>query len=153
MEIVDLRAQPQHLSLLAKWHQQQWADINPGQTLEQRMEKMQSYLDENLVPSTFVALDKKTVLGSAALVEYDMKIEGCTPWLASVYVHPLFRKQGTGSRLVLHTMAQARAAGIENMYLFTPDRADFYQRLGWNVMSEEPYHGRQVTIMNAELKT
>lgn len=149
--IIDLKEQPQHLSMLAEWHQQQWADINPGQTLEQRIHKMQRYLDDELVPSTFIAVHKQTLMGSAALVEYDMKIEGCTPWLASVYVHPLFRNQGIGSQLVLHSMAQARAGRIKYMYLFTPDRVDFYRRLGWQVMLEKPYYGKDVTIMNIEL--
>lgn len=152
MQIIDLREQPGQIPLLAAWHHHQWREINPGQTLQQRIERMQAYLRDELVPSTYVAMEQEEVLGSAAIVEYDMRIEGCTPWLASVYVHPEFRRQGIGSALVNHVMEQARAAGIKHLYLFTPNRAQFYQRLGWEVMSEEPYHGQHVTIMKLNLQ-
>ncbi len=153
MEIIDLSEQPEHIPLLASWHHAQWRDINPGQTLRHRIDKMQAYLDDNLVPSTFVAMNGDYVLGSAAIVEYDMKIEGCSPWLASVYVYPDYRRQGIGSALVRHAMTEASNAGVREIYLFTPDKADFYQRLGWDVVSREPYHGRNITIMKYMLST
>jgi|GEM_PF-3537267 len=33
-----------------------------------------------------------------------MKIEGCTPWLAGVYVDEPHRNQGIGSALVIYAM-------------------------------------------------
>ena len=50
MSILDLSEQPHYLSTLAAWHQQEWAHLNPGSSLENRIEKMQDYLEDGLVP-------------------------------------------------------------------------------------------------------
>ncbi|MEM7027031.1 MAG: GNAT family N-acetyltransferase [Pseudomonadota bacterium] len=147
MKIFDLKDCPQHIPQLAAWHHVEWSDMNPGQTLKRRVEKMQQYLKDDFVPSTYVAIKADQLVGSAAIVEYDMKIKGCTPWLASVYVDKTYRNKGVGSGLVTHAMQQAKLNKVDTLYLFTPDRADFYLYLGWQVKSIEPYYGNNVTIM------
>lgn len=151
MQILNLKNQPEHIPQLAAWHQHEWAALNPGQTLEQRLEYMQSYLSDDLVPSTFIALGPD-LMGSAAITANDMDTRPeLTPWLASVFVAPGYRNQGIGSRLVRHAMLQAEAAGIATLFLFTPDRVSFYQRLGWQSLMTEHYRGHSVTIMRVEL--
>ncbi|MGR8931111.1 MAG: GNAT family N-acetyltransferase [Gammaproteobacteria bacterium] len=151
MQIINLNKQPQHIAQLALWHHQEWAALNPGRTLKQRIEYMQSYLDKNLIPSTFV-IKHQTLMGSAAIVANDMETRPeLTPWLASVFVAPQFRNRGVGSAVVQHVMQQAQAAGIPKLYLFTPDRMSFYARLGWHIVSEEEYRGHRVTIMCVEI--
>ena len=151
MKILDLAQQAEHLETLARWHQQQWQDLNPGENLQQRIQRMQDYLSEDFIPSTFIAIGEQ-LYGSAAIVAADMDSHPeLTPWLASVYVAPPFRRQGIGARLVRHVMQQAAKHGIEELYLFTPDREDFYRRLGWQVLQQEQYRGHEVTIMQARL--
>jgi hypothetical protein len=48
-------------------------------------------------------------------------------------------------------MQQASDAGIEKLYLFTPLRASFYEKLGWQIFNDELYRGHWVTIMYAKL--
>jgi GNAT superfamily N-acetyltransferase len=104
--------------------------LNPGQTLEQRIESMQAYLSDELIPSTLIARGTQ-LMGSAAIVQNDMDTHPeWSPWLASVYVVPEFRHQSVGSRLVNAVSEATRKAGMEALYLFTPDRVAFYQRLG-----------------------
>jgi N-acetylglutamate synthase-like GNAT family acetyltransferase len=125
--------------------------LNPGQTLGQRIESMQAYLSEELIPSTLIARGTQ-LMGSAAIVQNDMDTHPeWMPWLASVYVAPEFRHQGVGSRLVNSVIEAARKAGIEALYLFTPDRVAFYQGLGWQVLHEEAYRGHWVTVMRLQL--
>lgn len=151
MEIVDLKEKPEHLPLLAEWHHKEWSDFNPGETVEQRMERMQAYLNESFVPSTFIAKDG-ALLGSAAIVAHDMETKpGLSPWLASVFVAREYRGKGLGVRLVLHVMNEAKSQGIDTLYLFTPDKVTFYQKLGWKIMTREQYRGQEVTIMKIEL--
>ena len=69
MKIVNLKDCPEHIETLAQWHQQQWQYLNPGQSLADRIAKMQKYLNDDFVPSTFVALGNEP-LGSAAIVEH-----------------------------------------------------------------------------------
>lgn len=151
MPIIDLKDAPHHLPTLAAWHHSQWAELNPGFSLAQRLDMMQAYLNDYPVPSTFVAVDPEP-MGSAAIIANDMDSHPeWTPWLASVFVAPAYRNQGIGGRLVRHAMNQAKKAGIAELYLFTPDREDFYRRLGWEVLTTEHYRGHNVAIMRVDL--
>ena len=153
MIILDLSEQPHYLPTLAAWHQQEWAHLNPGSSLEKRIEKMQAYLEDGLVPSTFIYEQRGQLAGSAAIVVCDMDTHPeLTPWLASVFVAPHFRRLGIGTQLVKHVMLQAKKAGIPALYLFTPDQSAFYQTLGWSIIAEEVYCEAAVTLMRVDLK-
>ena len=150
-KILNLRDKPELLEILAQWHQAEWSQLNPGETLEQRINRMQPFLNDKLIPTTYIAFDK-TLYGSAAIVENDMDSRpGLSPWLASVFVTPEYRNQGVGSALVRHVMQQAVKSNIAKLYLYTPDSKAFYQRLGWKHIASENYHGHKVAIMEAEL--
>jgi N-acetylglutamate synthase-like GNAT family acetyltransferase len=112
---------------------------------------MQAYLSDELIPSTFIARGNQ-LMGSAAIIKNDMDTHPeWMPWLASVFVAKEFRNQGVGSRLVEHVIEEARKAGIKNLYLFTPDRVSFYEKLGGRVLSHEVYRGHWVTVMSIKL--
>jgi len=150
-QVLDLKDAPRYIQRLAEWHHHEWASLNPDRTLAQRIAYMQSYLSNELVPSTFIAKGNG-LMGSAAIVANDMETKPeLTPWLASVFVAPECRNQGIGSRLVTHVMQQARAAAISRLFLFTPDRVSFYRRLGWQILNEENYRGHNVTVMYVDL--
>jgi N-acetylglutamate synthase-like GNAT family acetyltransferase len=151
MQIINLREAPEHIPSLAAWHHQQWSSLNPGGSLKKRIATMQRYLSDDFVPSTLIAKTTE-LLGSAAIVENDMDTKPeLTPWLASVFVAPQYRNQGIGSQLVKQLMDEAKQAGIETIYLFTPDQVNFYQKLGWEVFSSEEYRGHAVTVMRVRL--
>lgn len=151
MQILDLKHEPHHIPKLAEWHHNQWSSLNPGGSLEKRIEKMQAYLGTDLIPSTFIA-KAAMLLGSAAIIDHDMDTRlDLSPWLASVFVAPEYRNNGIGGSLVRHVMQTAKQAGIERLYLFTPDRESFYRKLGWQVLSKEEYRGHAVTVMCIQL--
>jgi GNAT superfamily N-acetyltransferase len=151
MQILNINDEPQHIPTLGNWHHKQWSYLNPDGSVEKRIEKMNAYLCTNLIPSTFIAKDT-LLMGSAAIVAQDMDSRpDLTPWLASVFVAPEYRSNGIGSNLVRHVMQKAKEAGIKMLYLFTPDRETFYQKLGWHVLSKEDYRGYSVTIMYIKL--
>lgn len=152
MDILNLNEEPGQLPVLAKWHHYEWSYLNPGESIEDRIARMQSNLNNELIPSTFIAKNNE-LLGSAALVAHDMETRlDLSPWLASVFVAPPYRGQGTGTKLVRHVMQQANLAGIKQLYLFTPDKQYFYQKLGWDVLRKEKYHGHEVSIMSIFFK-
>jgi N-acetylglutamate synthase-like GNAT family acetyltransferase len=149
--IKDLRQIPDTLLQLAQWHQSEWSQLNPGETLEQRIDRMQDYLNKDFIPSTFVAIDH-TVLGSAAIVKNDMATrKKLSPWLASVYVSPDRRGRGIGRKLVQHVMSCAKNRAYDKLYLFTADQQKFYESLGWQTFDIEHYHGQQVSLMQIKL--
>ncbi|MCK4833283.1 MAG: GNAT family N-acetyltransferase [Gammaproteobacteria bacterium] len=150
-EIKNLKDEPELLPILASWHQHEWSHLNPGETLEHRIDRMQTYLDNNFIPSTFIA-ENKTLLGSASIVSCDMEtMPELTPWLASVFVAPEYRNKGIGRKLVRHIMSQAKRAGIKTLYLFTEDQIGFYLALDWTINCTAHYHQQEVTIMQITL--
>lgn len=151
IEIDDLAAYPQYLETIAQWHQQQWAHLNPGETLALRIQRMQGYLLNSLIPTMYIAQQNELLLGSAMIVFDEMETHPeLNPWLASVYVDKNNRQQGIGSLLVRHVMAKAKNHNISTLYLYTPDQAPFYQHLGWKTISEEHLHAEPVTLMKVD---
>lgn len=151
--IVDLKDQPHHITTLAEWHHQEWSHLNPGSTLQTRIDKMRSsYLSGMPVPRMFVWVEEDQAIGSAAIVECDMDSRPeLTPWLASVFVKPDSREMGIGAALVEKIMAYAGELGFDELFLFTPDREQFYENIGWQSLATETYHDRPVTVMKVAL--
>ena len=150
--IRDLKETPQHIPTLAAWHHAAWSHLNPGGSLERRIEKMQDYLGDEPLPTMYVWVDGDDVLGSAALVACDMDTRPeLAPWLANVYVSEARRRLGIGAALVRQVTAKARELGFRELFLFTPDKAHFYAALGWQTLAEELYRGERVTVMRIDL--
>ena len=151
MQISSLKDKPQHLLPLAKWHHAEWSYLNPARTMDERIEEMQEDLQGKAIPTTFVAEDNDELLGSACILADDMSSHPeLSPWLASVYVAERHRKKGIGSVLVKRVMQHAQESGVKRLYLYTPDQAQLYAKLGWQIHSEEPYNGTPVTIMSVD---
>jgi N-acetylglutamate synthase-like GNAT family acetyltransferase len=151
IKISNLKDEPENLVTLASWHQDEWSHLNPGEDLTARIARMQDHLNDELIPSTFIA-KSDVLLGSAAIVYKDMETEPqLTPWLASVFVRTEYRKQGIGHQLVRHVMTQAQTAGIDRLYLYTPDQAGFYSKLGWSILEKRQHLDLDVTIMQVKL--
>lgn len=151
--ILPLRDCPQFIEPLARWHFAQWGSLNPASTVERRIAKLQEHLQPGRVPQTFVAVEDDQLLGSASLVAADLPSrDDLSPWLASVYVDPPFRQRGVGAALVERVAQEARSLAFPVIYLFTPDRAAFYVRLGWQVVEQDDWNGTTVTVMELKLK-
>ncbi len=73
------------------------------------------------------------------------------PWLASLFVTPNARGAGIGAALVRHAEAAAAAAGHARIWLYTPDKAAFYARLGWRPEGVETVEEQPVVLMSRHL--
>ncbi len=152
MNIINLKEEPELLNTLAEWHHNEWSHISPQNSLQMRIEKMHLHLYQEFFPSTFVIKEKEQLMGSAAIVKHDMNTRmELSPWLASVFVSQESRNKGAGSKIVLHVMKKAKAAGVKSFYLYTPNKEKFYEKLGWSIFCKEVYRGQQVTIMHVLL--
>ena len=153
-KIVNLREVPEALPRLAVWHQREWAKFNPGESLGHRMVRMRCYLEDALLPSTWVAVEGSRPLGSAALVACDLdELPHMTPWLASLYVAEARRGRGIGKALVRYVMEQVRAGGYRHCYLFTAEAGleGFYRRFGWWLAERRTHCGEAVAVMVCDL--
>jgi N-acetylglutamate synthase-like GNAT family acetyltransferase len=141
------------IPILANWHYEQWAYLNPGVKVEEYVSHLQKHLGKLQVPTTFVAFSNEVLLGSASLVKYDMSTRmDISPWLASVFVAPDYRNKGVGSMLVKRVVEEAMALKVPALYLFTPDRETFYARMGWSVLERTRYKGENIVIMSINLE-
>ena len=154
MSILNLFEEPVHITTLAAWHQAEWSHLNPDGTLEKRIEMMKRCLDDEFLPSTYIYKKDNVLVGSASIVKHDLHTRmDLSPWLASVFVAPEFRNQGFGSQLVTHVMQEAKEEVVTILYLFTPDREQFYSRLGWDTLKHEKYHGIDITVMTITFRS
>ncbi len=136
---------------LAKLHFDEWKHFTPDKTLEDRVVKLQLMAQSSDVPFMVVAIEGNQLIGSAALVKEDMRTRtDLTPWLASVFVKPEFRKNGIATRLVRHIEGEATRLGRRKLYLFTEHARDLYAKLGWTDLEECEYQGVNVAIMSKQ---
>ena len=148
MHIAYIKNHQETLPVVARWLFDEWSDLCPGSTPDTFADHLQENCHDNQVPLTLIALVNGGVVGTASLIEYDMDTRhDLSPWLASVYVIPEQRGQGIGTELVQAIVAKAREIGIPTLYLFTPDKEHFYQKIGWQTQEYTEYRDREVVIM------
>ena len=154
MQIVDLSEHPEHIPLLATWHQAEWGHLNPGSTAHARAERLRLHGAQPGIPMTFIAIEDNVLLGSASLVANDLTTHPhLSPFLASVYVAPAYRRHGIASALVRHAVLAAEQFGITTAYLITLDQQRLYARLGWTEVEQVRYRGELLTLMAVTCKT
>jgi predicted N-acetyltransferase YhbS len=152
--IVPLAARPDLVPLIAEWGHATWGHLRSGDTPAKRAERLKRHLQADAVPSTIVALDAAGVpVGSAALLAHDIDGDPRGPWLASVYVVPERRGEGFGKAVVGAIEASAARAGIDLLYLFTPDKMSFYAALGWAAVETLDYRGEHITVMTKRVNS
>lgn len=145
---------PESIPIIAQWHQDQWQHISPDLTTQRRIKLYSTYTNTPDIPSCLLALVDNRAAGSASLVASDMDSHPhLGPWLASVYVHPDFRRRGIATQLIEKILQTARQTGVKTLYLFTPDQLNFYQKRGWKLIESGLYHGENIDIMAFDLNT
>jgi len=152
MQIAYLADHPHHIPTLAHWQYEEWGHLNPGDSVQGRIERLGQHRGRPGLPTTLIALENDTVLGSAGLVVNDLRTHpDLTPFLASVYVAPAYRRRGVASALVSEAKRVIQALGMPILYLITPDQQNLYARLGWTAQWELEYRGELVTLMAVSL--
>ncbi len=147
MSIAYLADYCDFVPIVGQWHHQQWAYLKPGQPADEWIVELSGFCGRRQIPSAFVAVSNGEPVGSALLIRHDMDTrKDLSPWLASVFVLPVYRERHIGSALVMRVVDEARALEIPRLYLFTEDAEPFYQRLGWRVFDRTTYFGRNVVI-------
>lgn len=153
-KIDRLAKYPGLIPVLAKWHHRQWQHLNPESYDEQarREDYLRATADTTSLPQMLVAHINGHALGSARLIKNDMDTHPeLTPWLASLYVPPDFRRHGVATRLITEIETMAKQFGFDQIYLFTEDKTAMYSKLGWSELFREKYYGEEVSVMTKSL--
>jgi GNAT superfamily N-acetyltransferase len=144
-----------HLDLvdtIARWHWEQWGHLDPEGSLESWTENLRRFTTRDHIPTIYGAFEGDEPLGSVTLNEHDMDTHPeLGPWLAGLYVRPSRRRRGVGRALVEHAVREAAGMGVRRLYLYTAAARRLYEGVGWHAISEEPYEGQLVTVMEIEL--
>jgi len=148
--VIRILAATPHVPTVARWlHDTWWAE--DGWSLTDTEAFLRAACGP-AAPIAFVAEADGTPLGTATLDVDDLAVRpDLTPWLASVFVAPSRRGRGIGRALVRHVEATARALGYARLWLYTPDAAAFYDRLGWRPVGAERWRNMRVMLMRREL--
>jgi len=138
---------------LASIHCAFFGRFKPDMTPESRARELCKRSGKTSIPLTLVALDGKTPIGSASLVEHDLDSHpDLSPWVASVVVRSDYQRQGVGTVLMRRIEDEAVKLGINRLYLFTPDTEVFYRTLNWATIGQEIFKNRfAVTLMEKEI--
>lgn len=150
VEVRFLADVPGHATTLARWHHAQWGDLYTDWTLEVATEELLDHATRRAMPTTLVAMQGDVPLGSVSLVLEDapeLRDQG-DAWMASLYVVPEARGLGLGVRLVNELVAFAAREKVERLWLFTPEHAAFYARLGWRAQGAARLRGVPVQLMD-----
>jgi len=137
---------------VASWLYDQWGRHLPGRSIETAEFALRQHPDSEGLPATLIAVEAGEAIGVARLVASDLESRpDLQPWLASVFVPIHKRNNGIGTFLCAGIVEHARKSGFSTVYLFTPDRAPFYEKQGWTVMGHEQHRDIQVTLMKLEI--
>jgi len=141
---------PGHATTLARWHHAQWGALYTDWTLDVATNELLDHATRRAMPTTLVAMQGDALLGSVSLVPEDapeLRDHG-DAWMASLYVVPEARGQGLGVRLAQALVAFAAQQKVERLWLFTPEHAAFYARLGWRPQGSAKLRGIPVQLMD-----
>lgn len=159
MRIELLADHPDLIETVGRWYWDEWGEV-AGESLAASIERTRTFLSREGPPMIVLARDDGAVngdgsewLGAAQLKVREMDIyPEFEFWLGGVFVPESARGRGVGAALVDEVMSQARAAGIERLYLQT-ERLDggLYCRHGFEPMEEAVYKGVHVLVMTARI--
>ena len=144
----------EHVELIpqiAAWQFEEWGHLTPGDTLEKRVERVQTRSNVDEIPLTLIALSGAVPVGTVSLVENDLPgREDLTPWLANLLVPRELRRQGIGGALVERAMRLAAELGHTQLHLFAWEHLDFYRHRGWEPIETGELAGHEITLMRVE---
>jgi predicted N-acetyltransferase YhbS len=147
MTILPLADRPDTIPLLSGWFHGQWHSFD-GRSRAAIEAALQHSLNRESIPITFVAITSDKVIGTVSLDESDLPpYDHLSPWLASLYVVPAFRRSGVGTALVRHTIAFAQRQTSLPVYLWTPGSTGLYETCGFKVLAQAVHAGRSITVM------
>lgn len=149
MHIAFIDRHRDHIATLASWHHGEWGHLFDDWTLEIATTELLDHASRRTLPTTLVLVENDRLLGSVSLLFEDAAEldDFGSPWLASLFVVPEARGRGLGAALVNAALALAIDSGVSRLFLFTPDHAAFYQRLGWLSVGRSRVNGTAVDVM------
>ena len=138
LEIYPLSEKPEYAPTCAAWSFGSWGCHLEEASLQKSLTGYKERSENaDKIPLTWIAILNKKVTGMVSLVINDHPDHPeLSPWLASMFVHPEFRKKGYASQLIQKLHAEAKNLNYKKLYLFTPDAEKLYEKNGWKIIGQ-----------------
>ncbi|MDR6759326.1 N-acetylglutamate synthase-like GNAT family acetyltransferase [Mycoplana sp. BE70] len=150
--IEHLADRPEQISSLARLLNAEWGHLEPWQDVAELQRALTERSQSQAAPFTLVALSGDRLLGSASikfreLAHYPDRLW----WIGDVIVAPDQRARGIGGELANEAVRHAQASGIFELFLYTPDKEEFYARRGWETVGRDSANGENNIVMRIAL--
>lgn len=186
-KLVNLSAAPHCLPSIAAWQHMQWLQTQqpkqtdlftpapsiPPDALAERQSQLRQHLGANLIPTTFVLLEKGHAVGSVSLVDYRRQNEkakepiakkmlsteggsqhgkgrdndALSVWLTNMYVLPEHRKQGLAQVLLNRAEDYARSLQLKHIYLYAQEAEGYYKKRSWLMLKTVNLEGQKLKVL------
>jgi predicted N-acetyltransferase YhbS len=129
----------------------QWV---PNASVARAEKNFREHINSDQLPLTFVAIHEDKPIATVSLRDNDGIREDLSPWLGSLIVHPDYRRQGVGEKLIEITKHGAKIMGFRRLYLLAFDLniPDWYEKLGWKYLDTDQLYQHPVTVMEIDIK-
>ena len=122
---------PSFTETVARWIYEEFIHgVRPGITFEKILEAVKN-ANKAKLPIRLIALVDGSCAGTVSIVSNDLRCRAYTPWLASLYVDPPYRKNKIGEQLVERVKEIAKELGYGELYLRTEFAGDYYRARNW----------------------
>lgn len=129
MEVVTIQQRPELFADAVKAFWEQWGNEKNYMFYEDCMKHSRKTSDS--IPSFYIALEDGKVIGTYALLRNDINSrQDLFPWLACLYVDPMYRGRSIGKHLLEHGLQMTAQLGYEKLYL-SSDLEGYYEKYGW----------------------
>jgi GNAT superfamily N-acetyltransferase len=151
--IAYLADHPEFADDLAMWSWTEWRVLfeASGRGLEDARRSYRERAQRDALPLALVAFAADRLVGTVSLVVHDLATRPeITPWLASLFVVPEWRRRGVASMLVERAIEEARRLNLPTLFLWTSSAEALYGKLGWRVAERTEHCGKNIVIMQIE---
>ena len=104
------------------------------------------------MPLALVAFAGDELVATVSLMVHDLPTRPeITPWLASLFVVPGWRRRGVACQLIARVMEEARRLNLSTLFLWTSsaEAEALYLKLGWATVERSEYCGKRIVIMRS----
>jgi predicted N-acetyltransferase YhbS len=154
VKIANLVDVPQCLDVITEYLHREWSAFPHWAQKEYIHQRLEQRLSSKGRQFVLVAFDENDeVVGTAGVMRYELDdVAERKYWLGEVFTLHHLRGRGIGSALIKASIERARAAGVETLWLYTPDQQGLYAGLGWQEVETREVDNEQVTVMQRPLR-
>lgn len=147
MIVSNLRQRPEFASVIAERGWREWW-AESGKPLQDYQAGIAEMLQGTGIPTAFVAYEGDVYAGSVLLIGNDLESRpSYTPWVAALWVEPVYRCRGIAAQLIAAARAAAQQLGYETCYLCAAaEVSPYYLKQGFSI-TEYDVEGLNIFVL------